>query len=235
LLKSGNASNNTFSVEAKNTAKKGSNKPSKFSPLASGLNRRAFLKQSSAAVLVASIAACKPNIDSKQIAPNLEANLKTKAPSPSTSDQQFELNAHQKQTIEQVQLKLFPDDGDGPSAKQLNALAYLQWALTDPDNAEDGDGEFVVKGVGWLDGLSQQTKGEQFIKLDTAQQDKILKQISQSSAGENWLSLLIYYLIEALTLDPIYGGNPDQIGWQWLKHQPGFPRPTEATIYRNFY
>ncbi len=117
----------------------------------------------------------------------------------------------------------------------MNALAYLQWALTDPDNAADGDGEFVVKGIGWLDGLSQQTQGDQFIKLDSQQQDKILSQISQSSAGENWLSLLIYYLIEALTLDPIYGGNPEQIGWQWLKHQPGFPRPTEATTYRNFY
>ncbi len=231
MLKSGNTISYRSNDRDQGSGKKGSNKPLKISPLASGLNRRAFLKQSSAAVLVASIAACKPNNDSSQY----ESNLESKPPSPSVTSQQFELSDHQKQTIEQVQIKLFPDDGDGPSAKQLNALAYLQWALTDPDNAADGDGEFVVKGVGWLDGLSQQTQGDQFIKLDSQQQDKILSQISQSSAGENWLSLLIYYLIEALTLDPIYGGNPEQIGWQWLKHQPGFPRPTEATTYRNFY
>jgi gluconate 2-dehydrogenase gamma chain len=61
-----------------------------------------------------------------------------------------------------------------------------------------------------------------------------LHQIVDSSAGENWLSLLLYYLFESLTLDPVYGGNPDGIGWHWLEHQPGFPRPTKETSYRHF-
>lgn len=231
LLKSGNTPSPTADATIRKPTKRGSTKPATLNPLASGLNRRAFLKQSSAAMLVASIAACKPNINSS----HTESVLDTESIATKLTKKKFEFNTHQKQTIEQVQLKLFPNDGDGPSAEQLNGLAYLQWALTDPDNAADGDGEFIIKGVGWLDGLSEQTQGDQFITLKEEQQDKILTQISQSSAGENWLSLLIYYLIEALTLDPIYGGNPDQVGWQWLKHQPGFPRPTESTTYRNFY
>ncbi len=231
LLKSGNTSLSHLSGSLENPSKKGSTKATTLSPLAIGLNRRAFLKQSSAAVLVASIAACKPDINN----PKIESASNTQATDVKITNEKFEFNPHQKQTIKQVQLKLFPNDGDGPSAEQLNGLAYLQWALTDPDNTADGDGEFIIKGVGWLDGLSEQTQGDQFIKLKPQQQDKILTQISQSSAGENWLSLLIYYLIEALTLDPIYGGNPNQIGWQWLKHQPGFPRPTQSTSYRNFY
>jgi gluconate 2-dehydrogenase gamma chain len=38
--------------------------------------------------------------------------------------------------------------------------------------------------------------------------------------------MLLDYIMEALLTDPVYGGNPNSIGWQWLKHQPGFPRPT---------
>ena len=52
-----------------------------------------------------------------------------------------------------------------------------------------------------------------------------MRQIEQSRAGRNWLSLLLTYVLEALLADPVYGGNPDGIGWQWLEHQPGYPRP----------
>lgn len=62
----------------------------------------------------------------------------------------------------------------------------------------------------------------------------MLKKISQSRAGENWLSLLLYYLLESLTLDPIYGGNTDGMGWQWLGHQAGFPRPVQGKTYLDF-
>jgi gluconate 2-dehydrogenase gamma chain len=47
------------------------------------------------------------------------------------------------------------------------------------------------------------------------------------------LSLLLYYIFEALLSDPVYGGNPGGIGWQWLEHQPGFPRPPADKIYGN--
>jgi gluconate 2-dehydrogenase gamma chain len=49
--------------------------------------------------------------------------------------------------------------------------------------------------------------------------------------GRAWLSLLLYYIFEALLSDPVYGGNPGEIGWRWLEHQPGFPRPPADKIY----
>ncbi|MGB0496169.1 MAG: gluconate 2-dehydrogenase subunit 3 family protein, partial [Kangiellaceae bacterium] len=98
----------------------------------------------------------------------------------------------------------------------------------------DGDGEFIKKGIGWLNGLSKQTQGDRFLKLSFQQQEKVLEQISQSSTGENWMSILLYYIMEALLFDPIYGGNPDGIGWKWLQHQPGFPAPDSDTLYRKF-
>jgi len=42
---------------------------------------------------------------------------------------------------------------------------------------------------------------------------------------------LLTYLLEALLADPVYAGNPNGIGWKWLQHQPGFPRPTKNKKY----
>ena len=208
--------------------KKGSKKSNYQGPLASGLNRRAFLKTSTAMSLLAGLTACKPdNTGGQSDLPSVATE------SPKKSTQDF-FNAHQQATISAVQMHLFPDDGNGPSAQDINALEYLEWAMTDQQNIDDGDPEFIQKGVGWLDGLSQDTKGDQFIQLDKTQQAQILSQIAQSRAGENWLSTLIYYITEALCLDPVYGGNPDGIGWQWLEHQAGFPRPVAGKTYRDF-
>lgn len=214
--------------ETLSNIKKGSLRSDYQGPLASGLNRRAFLKTSTAISLLAGLSACKPN----------NAEMKSDLPtttveSPKASAQNF-FSDHEQASISSVQMHLFPDDGNGPSAKDINALAYLEWAMTDPQNIDDGDPEFIQKGVGWLDGLSQDTKGEQFIKLEQNQQEQILKQIAQSRAGENWLSTLMYYITEALMLDPVYGGNTDGIGWQWLEHQAGFPRPVAGKTYRDF-
>lgn len=223
----------TESLPQANRDKTGSSKPEFVGALASGLNRRAFLRQSSIAMMFATLAACKPNIPRSEISKSSNDSLSQERTSEFLS-KTYTFDQHQKETISVVQMILFPNDGDGPSAKDINALSYLQWTLTDPDNDADGDGDFIVKGIGWLDSLSEQTQGELFINLKIEQQDKVLQQISQSSAGENWMSILIYYLMEALLFDPIYGGNPEGIGWTWLKHQPGFPAPDEKTNYRNF-
>lgn len=191
--------------------------------LASGLNRRAFLRSSIALSLLSGLAACDLSFGEQDDVVITSNN----------ADNDY-FTHEQQQILDAVQMQLFPDDGDGPSARDLNAIAYLEWAMTDPENIDDDDPSFIAKGIGWLDDLSTQTHGEHFIKLTQAQQDKILKQVASSGAGENWLSILMYYLTEALMLDPIYGGNPNGIGWQWLQHQAGFPAPITGKTYRDF-
>ena len=210
--------------------KHGSLKPTSVSPLSSGLNRRAFLRNSSATFLIASLAACKSqlNLEQTKLAES-DVNLGSHP-----TDDIFNFSEKEKEELSQMQEHLFPQDGNGPSASDVNALAYLEWALTDPDNATDGDGECIKKGLGWLNDLAKQTQGDSFLKLNHDQQDKILQQIGKSSAGENWMSILIYYIMEALLFDPVYGGNPNNIGWKWLEHQPGYPAPDLKTLYRNF-
>ncbi len=128
------------------------------------------------------------------------------------------------QTFATTQQQLLPDDGNGPSAEDINATLYLKFVLEAPDTDID-DKTFIFDGIKWLNALTDQQFGKSFASLDTEQQDQALKQIAGSNAGERWLSHLLLYLMEALLTDPVYGGNPDGIGWQWLQHQPGFPRP----------
>ena len=208
-------------------AKKGAALKAYQGPLESGLNRRAFLRTSTAISLLAGFALTKPTFAIQQTAANSTASNNL-----ATDGDIF--TAQQQQVLDAVQMQLFPDDGDGPSAQDLNALVYLEWAMTDQQNIDDGDVDFIAKGITWLDDLAKQTHGGPFIKLTSRQQDKVLKQVAKSQAGENWLSLLMYYLTEALMLDPVYGGNPNMIGWQWLEHQPGFPAPITGKTYRDF-
>jgi gluconate 2-dehydrogenase gamma chain len=207
-------------------AKQGSVKSDYQGPLSSGLNRRAFLKTSTAIALLGGLTACKPDVPASD---ELKATV---ASNPVNTNPVF--NSAQRTTLAAVQMQLFPADGNGPSAQDINALDYLEWAMTDAKNIDDGDPEFIIKGIGWLDDLAAQTKGDNFAALTKTNQAAVLQQIAQSNAGENWLSLLMYYLTEALLLDPIYGGNPDGIGWQWLEHQAGFPQPVAGKTYRDF-
>jgi gluconate 2-dehydrogenase gamma chain len=123
-----------------------------------------------------------------------------------------------------VQEQLFPADEDTPGASDFHAIDYLRNTLENP--AADGeDREFITNGVGWLNDLTREHHNKLFLQLDAQQKENMLRQIEQSRAGRNWLSLLLTYLLEALLSDPVYGGNTNETGWQWLQHRPGFPRP----------
>ncbi len=135
-------------------------------------------------------------------------------------------------TLAEVQRHLFPASADTPGADDIRALVYLRNTIENLD-ADGEDRAFVFNGVGWLNDLAQDNTQQPFIVLDEQHRETLLRQIEKSRAGRNWLSLLLTYLLEALLADPVYGGNPNGIGWKWLEHQPGFPTPPEdKTWYR---
>ena len=146
------------------------------------------------------------------------------------SAQQQIVQSEPWQTFAAVQQRLFPDDGNGPSARDIYATVYLKFVLDAADTDED-DRRFVFDGIKWLNALTDTQFGKAFVSLPPASQDKALKKIATSNAGERWLSQLLLYIMEALLTDPIYGGNPQGIGWQWLEHQAGFPQPPKNKIY----
>jgi gluconate 2-dehydrogenase gamma chain len=133
--------------------------------------------------------------------------------------------------IETVQDHLFPSEPEAPGAREINALTFLKWVVSD-NKLDPQERAFILRGCEWLEALSLQRTEQRFVELAAAERDALLEQIARSEAGENWLSTLLLYIFEALLSDPIYGGNPDSIGWRWLKHRPGFPRPDDRNRYR---
>jgi len=176
----------------------------------SGISRREFLSR---LTLLGSLAACYP-------AASLASARSSAPPSPAW------LNKDPWKTLAEVQQHMFPAARETPGASDIQATVYLRNTIENP--AADGeDREFVFNGVGWLNELTQDQYQQSFATLDEQQRETVLRKIEQSQAGRNWLSLLLTYLLEALLADPVYGGNPDGIGWRWLEHQPGYPTPPE--------
>ncbi|MEN8217402.1 MAG: gluconate 2-dehydrogenase subunit 3 family protein [Pseudomonadota bacterium] len=127
------------------------------------------------------------------------------------------------QTLAAVQEHLFPSEPDSPGAKDINATAYLDFVLAPVER------EFIKNGVLQLEKMAQSIEGKQFIALSSEQRERLLRRFE--TKGKRWISTILRYILEALLTDPIYGGNPNAIGWKWLDHQPGFPRPPANKRY----
>lgn len=137
----------------------------------------------------------------------------------------------QRHALRAVQQHLFPSEADSPGAADINATAYLETAITAPGIDPDTRNT-IVNGIGRLQDASRERFDVMFNSLDYEQREQLLRYLADETRwGRAWLSLLLYYVFEALLSDPVYGGNPGEIGWRWLQHQPGFPRPPPDKIY----
>ncbi len=135
-------------------------------------------------------------------------------------------------TIDVVQNHLFPTEVDSPGANEINAIGYLRNIIASHLIDQD-EKEFIINGVKWLNDLSLVKHEAFFTQLSYSQRTDMLHQITKSKAGRRWISKLLSYIFEALLGDPVYGGNPGGIGWKWLNHHPGFPRPPKHKRYWN--
>ncbi len=139
-------------------------------------------------------------------------------------------------TISGVQQHLFPatkglsGSSGSPGAKEINALGYLQ-TMFKAEAFDTDEKAFLINGVNWLNDIAKKLYQKTFVSLGNTEKETVLRSISKSTAGENWISSLMLYLLEALLTDPVYGGNPNGIGWKWLQHQAGFPQPPADKKY----
>jgi len=134
------------------------------------------------------------------------------------------------QIIGAVQDHLFPSEPEVPGAREINALSYLQWVVSD-ENLTADHRAFLLRGAEWVQDKALGLQSISFLEADEQQRETILRAVAEDGAGNNWLSTVLLYVFEALLTDPAYGGNPDGIGWKWLGHTPGFPRPTAHKRY----
>lgn len=151
-----------------------------------------------------------------------------------TNDKDFgdinPLTLEQFKTIREVQNCLFPQDGNGPGALQISADKYLLWVLRDPLLDPD-ENTYIIKRIKQFIAACQEKYNSNYFELTEFQKNEIINSISKTEWGEKFLSRILTLIFEALLLDPIYGGNTNQLGWKWLEHDPGNPRPNNEIIY----
>ncbi|MBU1666882.1 gluconate 2-dehydrogenase subunit 3 family protein [bacterium] len=130
------------------------------------------------------------------------------------------INIEPFKVIEAVQEVLFPKGLQAPAASEFGATNYLLTVSTHSSFWAD-DLTFLHYGATLL------MKAEpNFFTLNPKDKNDVLKNfVNSNKKAENWVSLILYYTIEALLSDPMYGGNKSELGWKWLKHDTGQPRP----------
>ena len=192
--------------------------PAKLKHQSNKIQRRIFVKSLLAVGLVTQI-------------PTVAAFKSSPAASPYKTKTDL-LSSKQMQIVREVQQQLFPNDGNGPGAAQLNAGNYLLWVLSDPQK-DPADTKYIIDGIGWVNETSNEEYGKAFEELNTEEKESLVAFIAKEAWGSSWLSIILTYIFEALIADPQYGGNVNESGWKWLNHYPGNPRPTEKLLYGN--
>jgi gluconate 2-dehydrogenase gamma chain len=126
--------------------------------------------------------------------------------------------------LEQVLGHLLPGGQGRPGAAESGAIDYLRATLEHPA-ADRVWRERILDAARALDAAARAQYQLAFTDLDADRREALLRAHEQSRGGQRVLAKLLDFLIESLLADPVYGGNRDQRGWQWLQHPPGFPRP----------
>jgi len=122
--------------------------------------------------------------------------------------------------LEEVYGVLFPKTSTMPSAKEFGAVKFLVQNINHK-SFDDEDKTLVLQGT--KDFLSSFPN---FLELSkTKKQELIFDIVNSNDYAQSWISRLIYYGIEAMLGDPIYGGNSNQVGWNSINHKIGYPRP----------
>jgi gluconate 2-dehydrogenase gamma chain len=140
------------------------------------------------------------------------------------------LTLSQFKTVREIQNILFPADGNGPGALEVNSDKYLLWILRD-SLLDPNENTYIIKRIDQFTKECKEKYITDFFDLNDLQKVEFISTVSKKDWGKQFLSRLLTLIFEALLLDPVYGGNVNEAGWKWLEHDPGRPRPTKEIIY----
>lgn len=124
-----------------------------------------------------------------------------------------------------VQDIVFPTEEGSPGAREINAAAFVQWVISDPEFDHE-ESKFLKDGLDWVDEEAVERWGKPFLAMLPENREKLLRHIeSAHSWGESWLSVMLLHIFEALFSDPVYGTIPNDPSHEWLGYTAGQPRP----------
>lgn len=130
--------------------------------------------------------------------------------------------------LDEVFQVLFPKTDTMPSAKEFNAIGFLK-EVTSHYSFDKDDKELLFQGA-----KDFNKSFPEFLTSNQEQKEKFVQRANESSYGQEWLNKVIYYGIEAMLSDPIYGGNTKEIAWKSLNHKTGKPQPKMKYAKRVF-
>ena len=144
------------------------------------------------------------------------------------------LSKNQLKVLQAFQLVLFPKEGFGPSALEVNADKWIVYVLND-DREPQREKDFIIENLDGLNVFSKEQHDTTFDLLSSIQKEDLVELFFEDKTQKRWGSRILTLIFEALLLDPIYGVNPENIGWEWLNHNPGMPRPNSENKYPEIY
>ena len=144
------------------------------------------------------------------------------------------LSEEQLNVLQAVQLILFPKEGSGPSALEVKADRWIVYVLNDAREPQR-EKDFIIEHINGLNELSNEIHSSSYDLLGIDKQEDLLALFFEEKTPKRWGSRMLTLIFEALLLDPIYGVNPNNIGWDWLNHDPGMPRPNNKNMYPTIY
>ncbi len=129
----------------------------------------------------------------------------------------------ERKILELLQKDLFPPiNPDGGSFEK-----YLGFIMHHPKVSTQSK-TFLKKGLVWLDETSRNLFSRSYIDLEDEKRERVLQAVAKEQWGENFITMHLGFIFEALLGDPVYGINKNGYGWKWLDHTPGFPRPKKV-------
>jgi gluconate 2-dehydrogenase gamma chain len=138
-----------------------------------------------------------------------------------TSPAMTSLTRTQADTISAAAARILPSVDGRPGARDAGVVYFIDKALS---TFNAGQKQAYVDGITDLNRrAAARTRGADFVALDAAEQDEILREIEKTP----FFAGLRFDTIVGMFALPSWGGNRDYAGWHLIgfEHQPRFQAP----------
>ena len=117
--------------------------------------------------------------------------------------------------------RLFPSDENSSGAQQIGAHRYLDRALA---GAYERELNTYRLGLEAINRASISKFSQRFEDCNSSDQDALLTELEAGTlpdfvlpSQQSFFNVLVKHLREGLFSDPMYGGNKDKLGWQFMQ------------------
>ncbi len=132
-------------------------------------------------------------------------------------------------TLECMQRDLLYDAKVMPTYEQINPNKYIL-IIFNHSRISDEEKEYLKNGATWLNEEAMEMYKTSYVSLDSEKRQRVLISFSSHNWGSDYIYKILSYMMESMLGDPIYGGNKNGSGWDFVGHIGGQPSPKEAYL-----